>query len=135
MLELILKFGLVSGGTAVIVMFLVVYCLAESNKEISFWGIKFHKKWTPKRKFSWRRLPKVIPPEWQAILLVFKTSDAHRLNERDLYERAHISSGLTELKVREVCVDMEKYGLVEYSFNCYFLQKRSYKLVNSLNSV
>jgi hypothetical protein len=132
MVELILKLGLVSGGTAIIVMFLVVYYLAESNKEISFWGIKFHKKWTPKRKFSWRRLPKVMPPEWQTILLFFKIYDAHKLNEDDLYERA-ISAGITELKVREICVDMEKFGLVEYSFNCYVLQKGAYKLVNSLS--
>jgi hypothetical protein len=135
MIELIIKFGLVSVATVTIIVFLVVYYLAEPRKEISFWGIRFHKKWMPKVKFSWRKVPKVIPMDWQQIFIVFKISDSYKLHETDLFERANIQSRFTELRVREICVEMEKYGLVEHSFNYYILQDRAYKLVNKVNAV
>ena len=132
MIELFIRYGFVSVGALAVIVFLVFYSLAKPNKEISFWGIKFHKNWMPSAKFSWRKIPKVIPDDWQTIFMVFKASDSHKIHETELFERAQIFSGITELRVREICVEIEKYGLIKHSFSYYVLQDRAYKIVNSI---
>jgi hypothetical protein len=135
MFELIIKFGLVSVCIVAGVSFLLIYFLAEPHKEITFWGIKFHKKWMPKKKIYWKRVPKNIPKEWESVLLVFKKEDTPRINETHLFQDLLVLSNISELKVREICIDMEKCGLLEYSYNSYILKERAFKLINRLSSV
>ncbi len=135
MFELIIKVGLQTVCLIASLAFLLIYFLAEPHKEITFWGIKFHKKWMPEKKFYWKRVPKKLPNEWESILLVFKNEDSPKINERHLFQSLLALSNISELKVREICSDMEKCGLIEYSFNNYELQERAFKIINRLSSV
>jgi DNA-binding IclR family transcriptional regulator len=89
----------------------------------------------PKKKIYWKRVPKNIPKEWESVLLVFKKEDTPRINETHLFQDLLVLSNISELKVREICIDMEKCGLLEYSYNSYILKERAFKLINRLSSV
>jgi hypothetical protein len=121
MLEFIVKMGLATGGSVLVVTFIVVFLLAEPGKEILFWGIKFHKKWKSRirKKYFWRPLPKKLPNTWKHILQAFISLDSNHVRENSLFQEANRIAGFSELKTREICVEMGKYSLIEYRANHY----------------
>jgi hypothetical protein len=131
MFEFLIATGLV-GVLGVCAVFLVVFILAEPGKEISFWGIRFCKRYRLFSPIVWRRTPKILPDNWVAILQAFIALDQHHVRDERIFSEALRVKGLSELRVREVCADMEKYGLVVHRLNYIHLTKRGLVLVNKL---
>jgi hypothetical protein len=136
MYEIILQLGIFTVLLITFVSFLIVYFLAETGKEVSFWGVKFYKKFRPARKIgTFRPILGKFPNDWKAILEIFRKSDSPIIHEKELFEKVKLSNSFTELKVRQICIDMEKFALLEYSFNYYRLQERALKYVNNVESL
>jgi hypothetical protein len=122
------KVGVIGIG----IVFIVVFLLAEPGKEISFWGIKFHKKYRKIFPMYWRRIPRNLPENWKFVLLAFAKLDDHHVNESALFEETRQLGGLSELETRSVCAEMKKYGLVKHSANYISLQEKALPLANKL---
>ena len=128
MLEFILatgKYGVI--GLAIV--FVVVFILAEPGKEISFWGIKFHKK-LPDYKNKFKKVPKKIPSNWKIILQAFQNSDKHVVHESVFFNEVLRIEGLSEMRCRELVSEMKPFGLVKLSGNYLYLNERAFPLIN-----
>lgn len=133
MLEVILKFGFLATAAVVLVVFFAVYFLAEPHSEISFWGLKFKKRWSPRRKLNWRWVPRKIPDEWKVILKAFEIYDSTLLAESNLFDVTSSLAEFSQIKTRQVCVEMEKYGLIERGMGNYLLKDRALPILNGLD--
>jgi hypothetical protein len=132
MFEFLIATGKV-GVIGISAVFFVVFLLAEPGKEISFWGIKFHKKYRIRNTMNWRRVPKRLPLEWQIVLRAFANLDEQYIHESRLYEETKRLNNFTELKTRDICSEMKKYGLIKYSGNYVVLTEKVLPLVNNLD--
>jgi len=132
MFEFLISTGKV-GVIGIFAVFVVVFLLAEPGKEISFWGIKFHKKYRIRNTMNWRRIPKNMPHEWQIVLRAFANLDEHHIHESRLYEETKRLNDYSELKTRDICSEMKKYGLVKHIANYISLTERALPLVNNLD--
>lgn len=121
------------GVLGICAVFVVVFILAEPGKEISFWGIKFHKKYSKRKILNWRRMPKHLPREWIIVLRAFADLDHHHINESNLYEVTKQSHDFTELKTRGVCSEMSKYNLIHHFGGYVSVTDRALPLINNLD--
>jgi len=134
MVELIKPFGALAIGF-LLVIFVCVFILAEPRSEISFWGIKFKKSWSQKINFyGFRPLPKRIPSSWKKVCQVFVDYDSSRISESIVNENLGATHGLTALTVKQTCVEMKKYGLLEFGMGNYILTERALKHLNQFVS-
>lgn len=133
MLEIILKFGVLATAIVVLVVFFAIYFLAEPNSEISFWGLKFKKRWSPRRKLNWRWVPRKIPEDWKVILRAFESYDSTRLAESNVFDATSSLAKFSQIKTRQVCAEMEKYGLIERGMGNYLLNDKALPILNGLD--
>src|SRR5690554_4972598 len=97
MAELIKHFGALA-VFSILVIFLIIFILAEPKSEISFWGIKFKKPWGRKiNLYKFRPLPKQIPSNWNKVVQVFVNYDSSRISESIVNEDLGATHGLTAL--------------------------------------
>ena len=122
------------GALGICAVFVVVFVLAEAGKEISFWGIKFHKKYRFNKSFNWRRVPKKLPEEWKMVLLAFADLDENYIHEKKLFEQTKKLAGYSELKTRSICAEMEKYRLIQHLQSYVSLQEKALPLANHILS-
>lgn len=101
MFEFLIATGLI-GVIGVCVVFVVVFLLAAPGKEISFWGIKFHKKYRNRNTIYLRRIPKSLPSEWKIILRAFESLDKHHIMESVLFKETMRINKISELKTRDI---------------------------------
>lgn len=123
----------ITGIVGVFVVFCVVFFLAESGKEISFWGIKFHKKYkvsSPVKR--WRKLPKQLPGDWVVVLRAFVTFDKTFVQESRLHEEAYDLAEFSAIKTKSVCAEMESYGLIRITGNHVALLDKALPLANKV---
>ena len=132
MFDFIIATG-IFGALGICAVFVVVFILAEPGKEISFWGIKFHKKYRNRNILNWRRVPKHLPAEWLIVLRAFANLDEHYLHESKLYEETNRLHDFTELKTRGICSEMSKYDLVRHFGGYVSVTDKALPLVNDLD--
>ena len=133
MFEFLLATG-TAGVLGIALVFVVVFILAEPGKEISFWGVKFHKRYRLFRPFKWRRMPKPLPQDWIVVLRAFANFDDHHLHQDKIFFETDRLANFSVLKTREVLAEMEKYDLLEHVANYVSLKRGALKLVNETKS-
>lgn len=134
MVDLIIHYGALP-VLIILVIFTIVFILAEPQSDISFWGIKFKKKWGRKINFyEFRPLPKRIPSNWKKVCQVFVDCDSSRISESIVNENLGAMHGLTALTVKQTCVEMKKHGLLEFGMGNYILTERALKHLNQFTS-
>jgi hypothetical protein len=121
-----------AGAIGISLVFVVVFILAEPGKEISFWGIKFHKRYRLFKRIKWRRLPKPLPQDWIIVLRAFANFDEHHLHQDKLFFEADRLGKLSVLKTRQTFAEMEKHGLLEHMMNYVSLKEGALKLANEI---
>lgn len=132
MFEFLIATGL-AGVIGLFSVFLVVFLLAKPGKEISFWGIKFHKKDRRRGPFCQKRIPKPLPTEWQIVLRAFVNLDKHHIHEADLYRETKKLESISELKTRDICSTMKQYGLINHVVNYVSLTERALPLLQTID--
>lgn len=129
------EFLLATGKAGVIgisLVFVVVFFLAQPGKEISFWGIKFHKRYRLFRPIKWRRLPKPLPKDWIVVLHAFANFDDHHLHQDKVFFETDRLANFSVLKTREVFAEMAKYGLLEHLMSYVSIKDDALRLVNEI---
>lgn len=127
MFEFIINFGFI-GLIGIIILFITVLILAKPNKEISFFGIKFHKKEISIPFYLLRKYPKSIPESWITIFTIFQEHDEQYINKDIFYNHAKIEN--KGLQIRHTIEEMKKYGLIQDNWNNISLTKRGLKKLN-----
>jgi hypothetical protein len=121
------------GIFGICIVFIVVFLLAQPGKEITFWGIKFHKKYRISKTINWKRIPKPLPIEWQIVLRAFANLDKHHIHESELFNETKQLNDMSELKTRDTCCEMKKYGLINHVSNYVYITDRAIPLANNLD--
>ena len=114
MLDFIITTG-VFGVVGIVLVLIGVLFLAKPDKEICFWGVRFHKKRIVLPLHLFRRYPKKIPEDWFVVYDIFKDADRKNLLFDSFYREAREVS--KELKIRVAVDQMKKHGLINESFN------------------
>lgn len=106
-------------------LFLAIFYVASPGKEISFWGIRFHKRRkSPWKWRKWRPIPKKLPPECESVLRVFSLLDSYHISKEDLYKVALDISQISRVQARDAVIKLERIGLLEsYGGYCQVLEK------------
>lgn len=124
MIDILRATGLLGIGL-ILGLFVAVFFVAAPGKEISFWGIRYHKKWAPPWNWrKWKRIPKKLHPDCESVLLAFSVYDSDRISTEDLYRVASDMSKLSRIEAREALIKLEKIGIVTCSMGeCRVLEK------------
>ena len=106
-------------------LFLAIFFLASPGKEISFWGIRFHKRRkSPWKWRKWRPIPKKLHPDCEAVLKVFSLLDSYHISDGDLYKLALDMSQMSRVQARDAVIKLERIGILEcYGGYCRVLEK------------
>jgi hypothetical protein len=127
-----LKVTGIAGAIGICIVFVVVFLIAEPGKEISFWGIKFQKRYKGISLRHLKRLPKVLPEGWVIILQAYKNYDDHHIHEDKLFHETQRLAEYSELHTRELCSEMASYSLVRQVGNYVALENRALPLIKSI---
>jgi hypothetical protein len=130
MFDFILATG-ISGIAGVVVIFFVVFLLAEPEEEISFWGIKFRKRRIAFPLYKFRRYPESPPEDWFVVYEIFRSQDRSYLTIASFYHTARNVS--KELKIRVAVDQMKKFGLIRESINYIALTEAGLIRMSNIN--
>ncbi len=120
------------GAIGMCLVFVVVFYLAKPGEEISFWGVKFHKKHTTKKKKT-KKLPKELPDDWNNVLRAFLTLDDNHVRLSQLFAQLNRINGASDIEARKICSEMQQYGLVKFQINYISLTEKALPLATSLD--
>jgi len=121
------------GAIGLSAVFIVVFLLAKPGEEISFWGIKFHKKYKQRQKKG-KRIPKTIPNNWFVVFEAFSRLDNHNISLSSLYSEIRKNDYLSDIEARNICMEMQEYGLVRIHSHSIYLCEKALSLVVSVKN-
>jgi predicted transcriptional regulator len=128
------KYGIAVIAICAVLVFFCVFLLAQPGGEISFLGIKFHKRRTPWNFSAIFRLPRLRTPEsWMQVLQAFAEYDEDSLRQEDIFT-AMAASGLSKNQIKSVFDEMHNAGLLEPPHSHVHLTEKGRKQISMIDT-